>query len=223
MNKNLTEIAFVLDRSGSMQDMVEPAIAGFNRFLKEQQDAPGEARLTLVLFDNEYLLPHQSKLIAEVPGLDTTSYVPRGMTALFDAIGRTITELGERLADIPEPKRPGQVIVAIFTDGLENASSDYDQLKISSMIKHQQDVYEWTFLFLGANQDAIASATRMGIKEGNSSTVFFSKKGIHASSASISRKMSALRHFSRTGEKSADYGAELKSIVQEEENIGEQE
>jgi uncharacterized protein (DUF305 family) len=229
MNKNLTEIAYILDRSGSMTDMVEPAIAGFNRFLREQQDAPGEARLTLVLFDNEYLAPHRSAPIHQVPLLDTESYVPRSMTALLDAIGRTIEDLGERLGQPTDSNSPsalhspegdggGQVIVAIFTDGLENASTDFDLQRISKMIKHQQEAYKWTFLFLAANQDAIATATQMGIDRANASTVQFSQKGVTSSSASFSRKMQAMRLHSSTGEQSADYAALMEDIVKEEED-----
>lgn len=222
MNKDLTEIAYILDRSGSMSGLVEPAIAGFNRFLKEQQDTPGEANFTLVLFDDEYLVPHRSQPIGEVPPLDTNTYVPRSVTALLDAIGRTITDLGKQLAALPEKDRPGQVIVTIFTDGLENASSDYDLPRIAKMIKHQQDAYKWTFLFLGANQDAIATAAHMGIDHAHASTVQYSKKGMRSSSASFSRKVKSMRHYSRTGEKSADYESPMTQIVREEENNAEQ-
>lgn len=181
-----------------------------------------DARFTLVLFDDEYLVPQCSQPIRQVPPLDSNTYVPRSMTALLDAIGRTISDLGKQLAALPEKDRPGQVIVAIFTDGLENASTDYDLKKIAKMIQHQQDVYKWTFLFLGANQDAIASAARMGIARANSSTVQYSKRGMRSSSASLTRKMSAMRHYSRTGEKSADYEAPMTEIVKEEENNADQ-
>ncbi|MGB6223029.1 vWA domain-containing protein [Haloferula sp.] len=217
MNKHLTEIAYILDRSGSMNDMVEPAIAGFNQFLGEQRRAPGSARFTLVLFDDEYLVPCSSLPIGEVPELDTSTYVPRSMTALLDAIGRTITDIGKRLATTPEPDRPGQVIVAIFTDGLENASTDYDLKKINAMITHQREHYSWEFLFLGATQDAIATAAKMGISRSNASAVEYSRVGIHTSSTSFSRKMSALRNHSATGEKSADYSAPMEDIVKDEE------
>ena len=125
MNDNLTEIAFILDRSGSMESMVEPAISGFNRLLREQQQEPGTARFTLVLFDDQYEVPFHSVPIAEVVELDTNTFVPRGSTALLDAIGPTIDELGAKLAALPEADRPGQVIVAILTDGMENASHRY--------------------------------------------------------------------------------------------------
>ena len=120
MNKPLTEIVFILDRSGSMQSMVEPAISGFNRLLREQQQVPGHARFTLVLFDDQYELPFHSVPIEEVVELDTTTFVPRGSTALLDAIGRTIDELGKKLSNTPAADRPDQVIIAILTDGEEN-------------------------------------------------------------------------------------------------------
>ena len=125
MNKKLTEIAYILDRSGSMQPLVESAITGFNSFLKDQQETPGDANFTLVLFDDEYLLHADRAAIADVRPLDANTYVPRGCTALLDAIGRTIDNIGKKLAKTPEKDRPGKVIIAIYTDGYENASSDY--------------------------------------------------------------------------------------------------
>ena len=137
-----TEIAYILDRSGSMGHLTEAAIASFNQFLKEQQEEPGEATFTLVLFDDEYLLHADAVPIREVVELDTASYVPRASTALLDAIGRTIDNTGKRLAAMKEQDRPGKVVVAIFTDGLENASTDYTEKDISKMIKHQQEKYQ---------------------------------------------------------------------------------
>jgi uncharacterized protein YegL len=108
MNQNLCEIGFVLDRSGSMNTMKDEAIGGINAFLESQQKLPGEARLTLVLFDHEYIVVHDGVPIKEVPPLDNHSYVPRGTTALLDAIGRTINTIGERLNKTPEQDRPGK-------------------------------------------------------------------------------------------------------------------
>ena len=217
MNHNLTEIAYILDRSGSMQPMVEPAIAGFTQFLREQQEAPSSARLTLVLFDGEYLVPCDGLPIEEVVELDTTTYVPRGSTALLDAIGRTITELGKRLAATPETDRPGQVIIAIFTDAYENASRHFDLHKINDLITHQRENYNWQFLFLAANQDAIATAAQMGIDRQFSSVVQYSAKGVHSTSSSLSRKMRAMRHHASTGEGLPDLAAPMQEIVEEEQ------
>lgn len=193
MNDNLTEIAFILDRSGSMESMIEPAISGFNRLLREQQQVTGSARFTLVLFDDQYETPVQSLPIAEVVELDTTTYVPRGSTALLDAIGRTIDELGAKLAAIPEPERPGQVIVAILTDGMENASTCFSWRQISTRIRHQTEAYQWKFLFLGANQDAIATARRMSIQAADSSNFAMDAHSYGAVKDALNRKMSAIR------------------------------
>jgi uncharacterized protein YegL len=170
MNQNLCEIGFVLDRSGSMNAMKVEAIGGINAFLESQKKLPGEARLTLVLFDHEYIVAHDGVPINEVPPLDNHSYVPRGTTALLDAIGRTINTIGERLNKTPEPDRPGKVILAILTDGLENASQEFKRKEIFKMIKHQRKLYSWEFVFLAAKQDAISTGARMGIPIANAVT-----------------------------------------------------
>ena len=171
MQKDLTEIAFVLDRSGSMVDSAPAAIAGFNEFLAAHQAAPGQARLTLVLFDDEYLVPAASLPVAEVVPLDERTYIPRNTTALLDAIGRTIDELGERLEKLPETDRPGLVIVAVLTDGLENASKRYQWNEVAARIHEQQEKYDWKFLFLAANQDAIETAAKMNIRRRDAATI----------------------------------------------------
>lgn len=215
MKNQHTEIAYVLDRSGSMDRLTETAIASFNEFLKEQKNEPGEVTFTLVLFDDEYLLHADAVPVREVVELDTNTYVPRASTALLDAIGRTIDRIGKRLAALQEKDRPGKVVVAIFTDGLENASTDYTLEKISKMIKHQQEKYSWEFLFLAANQDAIATAGRMNIHAHNSSSVLYSSSGVSSSSSAISRKVSAIRQ-SESGIANEDMMKTLSDIVAEE-------
>lgn len=219
MNKNLTEIAFVLDRSGSMESMKEQAITGFNHFLADQVSHPGDARLTLVLFDDEYLVPVAAKSLHEVPPLDSATYVPRNTTALLDAIGQTIDEIGQRLANTPEPERPGQVIVAILTDGLENASTRYTWADIAGRIKHQHECYHWQFLFLGANQDAIATAARMHIHQANAATLQDNAAGYaQVAPHSLSRKIKSMRRHAATGVAEADLDKPLQTIVAEEES-----
>lgn len=181
MQKDLTEIAYVLDRSGSMQTLASDAIGGFNSFLEGQKKLEGRANFTLVLFDHEYQVVHQSVDIQQVPPLDERTYIPRGQTALLDAIGRTIDDLGARLARMPEEERPAKVIVAIFTDGLENASRVYTNERLAESIKHQQEKYSWEFLFLAANQDAIATASQMSIPTTNAFNVVSSPAGVRAS------------------------------------------
>lgn len=141
MDHSLTEIICVIDRSGSMGAIRSDAIGGFNTFLRDQQQESGTARMTLVLFDHEYEIRYDAVPLQEVEPLDTTTYVPRGTTALLDAVGRTIDDVGKRLADTDESERPAQVIIAILTDGLENASSDYSWERVSKMIEHQREKY----------------------------------------------------------------------------------
>jgi uncharacterized protein YegL len=159
----LTEIALVLDRSGSMENMEKEAIGGFNSFLESHQKAPGQAKLTLVLFDHEYIVAQDGRPVQEVQKLDAHSYQPRGTTALLDAIGRTINTVGERLSHTPEQERPDKVLIVILTDGLENASKEFSLKQINQMIQHQREVYSWEFIFLGAGQDAIQVANSLGI------------------------------------------------------------
>ncbi|WP_193211152.1 vWA domain-containing protein [Luteolibacter marinus] len=218
MNPNLTEIAYILDRSGSMQPMTEAAISGFNEFLQEQLDEPGDANLSLLLFDNEFLVPFERTPLQDVRGLDAASYVPRGSTALLDAIGLTIDVIGKKLAGEPEDKRPGKVVVAIFTDGYENASTRYTMARINELITHQRDKYGWEFLFLAANQDAIATAAQLGIERSMTSRSELSAKGVHSSSKAFSRKIRSMRKESRTGEADQDYHKPMDSIVREEED-----
>lgn len=217
MNTNLTEIAYVLDRSGSMDPMIESAIAGFNEFLQEQLDTPGDANLSLLLFDNEFLSLYSSTPLEDVRDLTTEDYVPRGSTALLDAIGLTIESLGQKLATLPEEERPGTVIVAIFTDGYENASTRFTFEKIQKMITHQRTNYQWEFLFLGANEDAIATATRMGIDRSMSAEVQYSRAGVYSSSKSFSRKVRAMREQGMDLQENPDLYKPMDEIVAEEE------
>src|SRR5688500_6052362 len=160
-------IVCVIDRSGSMDAVVEDAIGGYNAFLKAQKALPTPAKWSLVLFDREYDLVEKGIPIASAEPLDKHRYVPRGTTALLDAIGRTIDDTGKALAALPEAERPNKVLVAILTDGLENASKDYTRERIAQMIEQQRNVYNWEFLFLAAGQDAISAAASMAIPAPN--------------------------------------------------------
>jgi len=218
MNKNLTEIAYILDRSLSMTPLREAAIKAFNEFLAEQTEAPGEARLSLVLFDNEYQMPLDSLPIQEILPLTAEDYEPQGYTALLDAIGITIDRIGKRLASTPEEERPGQVVIGIFTDGEENSSTQYSLEKINEMIREQRDKYSWEFLFLAAGQDAIATAASMGIDGRSAANIDYSADGMSIQGRALSRRASAYRRR-QAGELSVeDAQKSLEQIVREEQD-----
>jgi hypothetical protein len=220
MNPNLTEIAYILDRSGSMEPMQEPAVAAFNAFVKAQLDVPGDARLTLIQFDDAYEVPVAACPIQDVRQLTAATYTPRGMTALLDAIGRTVKDIDRRLTALPETEKPGKVILAIFTDGQENASREYTLKHISDLIRLYRDEKGWEFLFLAANQDAIASAGAMSMSAQSSANVSFNEKGIKSTGNAMARKVRAMRMKS-SGNMDAqameDDAKSMNDIVKEEE------
>ena len=220
MNPNLTEIAYILDRSGSMQPMQEPAVAAFNDFIKSQLDVPGDARLTLIQFDDAYEVPIAACPVQDIPQLTAATYTPRGMTALLDAIGRTIKDIDRRLSTLPDPEKPGKVILAIFTDGQENASREYTLKHISDLIRLYRDEKGWEFLFLAANQDAIASAGAMHMDAHLSANVSFSVQGLKSTGSAMARKVRAMRMKSSgtmDAQAMEDDAKSMNDIVKEEE------
>ena len=226
MNKHLTEIAYILDRSGSMQSMQEPAVTAFNEFIKLQLDVPGDARLTLIQFDDAYEVAVAARPVQNVEQLTAATYVPRGSTALLDAIGRTIKDIDARLQAQPEAERPGKVIFAIFTDGEENASRTFTAQHINDLIRLYRDEKGWEFLFLAANQDAIATAASMSMDAQMGGNVRFSKVGVHASGPAMSRKVRAMRmRSSGTMDAQAmlDEIKSMDSILKEEEEKEEKD
>ena len=188
MKDNLSDIICILDRSGSMESVRSDAIGGFNSFLADQKQQPGQAHFTLVLFNHEYFLVHD-----HAQPLDEHTYQPQGTTALLDAVGRTIDDVGNRLHNTPEAERPSKVIVAILTDGLENASKDYSRNRIAEMIKHQQEKYSWEFIFLAANQDAIATASEISIAAKDAVSFQASPDGVRHAHAMMSQEISRRR------------------------------
>jgi hypothetical protein len=224
MNPHLTEIAYILDRSGSMQSMQEPAVAAFNDFIKIQLDVPGDARLTLVQFDDAYEVPIAATPIREVPQFTAATYTPRGRTALLDAIGRTVKETDRRITALPDAEKPGKVILTIFTDGQENASREYTATHISDLIRLYRDTKGWEFLFLAANQDAIADAAAMNMDTHSSANVMYSMAGVKSTGSAMSRKVRASRmKSSGTMDAQAleDDAKSMNEIVREEEEKSE--
>lgn len=156
----LTHIEFVLDRSGSMASIKGDIEGGFDTFVGGQRSQPGRCTVSLAQFDDHYEVVYTDLPVADVPAL---ALQPRGSTAMLDAIGRSMTTLGQRLAALPEDARPGTVIVAIVTDGMENASREWTRPAIKALIEQQSRDYSWQFLYLGADQDAVEVGTGMGI------------------------------------------------------------
>lgn len=198
MNMDLVEIACVVDRSGSMAAICSDAIGGFNSFLASQKTQPGSTKFTLVLFDNEYLVVHNGVDIKLVEGLTTNTFVPRGSTALLDAIGKTIDDIGNRLSKTPEADKPGKVILAILTDGEENSSTLYTQDKVASMIRHQQEQYKWDVVFLAANQDAILAAKKLAIPSENAINFSPSGEGVKMAFSSLNADINNRRESHRS-------------------------
>ena len=163
MRENLTEMVFVLDRSGSMSGLAADTIGGFNELIEKQKKIEGDAYVTTVLFDHEYEVLHDHVALKEVAPLTDKEYFARGSTALLDAVGRTIDSVGARLAAAPEEERPEHVVFVITTDGMENASREYTAKQVREMVEHQQQKYSWQFVFLGANMDAVSEARNLGI------------------------------------------------------------
>lgn len=218
--ESLIEIAYILDRSGSMQPMQEPAVAAFNDFVKAQIQVPGEARLTLVQFDDQYEVPVAALRLPEVPLLTAATYVPRGSTALLDAIGRTIGDFDTRFQKMPASQQPAKVIFAIFTDGMENASREYTAKHIGDLIHLYRSTKGWEFLFLAANQDAIASASIINIECAVAANVTFTAQGVKSTGSALARKVRASR-LQASGQMDAaavaDAAMSLGSILRQEE------
>jgi len=189
MRTDLTDITMVVDRSGSMQSIRSDAEGGINSFINQQKQEPGDALLTLVQFDTDYEFVHTGVPIGQVSKF---KLVPRGSTALLDAVGRAINETGARLAAIEESHRPGLVAFVIVTDGAENSSKAFSRSKIREMIEHQQSTYKWQFTFLAANQDAFAEGASMGIAQDGIAA--FSVGKVRGTYDVAAKKMSRMRN-----------------------------
>lgn len=166
-NQNLTLIAFLLDRSGSMQSIKSDVVGGFDAFLTEQRGGDGECRVTLAQFDNEYEVVYHAMPVADVPPL---SLHPRNSTALLDSMGKLITDTAAEIAELSDDDKPGTVIVAIMTDGLENASHEWSRPAIKSLVEQQTNEFGWQFLYMGADQDAVEVGKDLGVRAEQSVT-----------------------------------------------------
>lgn len=189
----MTELVFILDRSGSMSGLEEDTIGGFNSMLNKQRKEVGDAVVSTVLFDNEIEVIHDRVVIADVPNLTDREYFVRGCTALLDAVGEAIHHIGNvhkyaRKEDVPE-----KTLFIITTDGMENASHRYTYDKVRHMIERQKERYGWAFIFLGANIDAAAEARRFGIDESMAANYHCDKAGTALNYEVISEAITSVR------------------------------
>lgn len=211
-DQTLTHIYFLLDRSGSMQSIKSDTQGGFAAFVEEQQSGEGRCRATLVQFDDHYEEVYRDLDVADVPPLDLQ---PRNSTALLDAMGRLVTDAGARLNALPEAERPGTVIVAVMTDGLENASREWTRPAIKALVEQQTEQYGWQFMYMGADQDAVEVGASLGVSPDHSLTY---ARGKSAEAMTLkAQKIAAMR-----AARMADADAEMPAYTAaERRDLGE--
>ena len=189
MNKELTELVFVLDRSGSMSGLEDDTIGGFNSMINRQKSEGEQVNVTTVLFDDEVEIVHDRFPIAVVEPLTDKDYYVRGCTALLDAVGQSINKISNVQKRLPEEHKAGKVIFVITTDGHENSSKEYEYPDIKKMIEAKKEC-GWEFLFLGANIDAGKEAEKIGISRNRSATYENDHEGVKRNFATVGRVLS---------------------------------
>jgi len=189
----MTELVFILDRSGSMSGLEQDTIGGFNSMLEKQRREPGEVLVSTVLFDNESQVIHDRLPLARVPKMTEREYYVRGCTALLDAVGGAIHHIGNVHKYARPEDRPEKTLFVITTDGMENASRTYDYEKVRRMVQRQKERYGWEFLFLGANIDAAAEAARFGIQKEHAVRYHSDRRGTALNYEAINRAVGCAR------------------------------
>lgn len=206
MAANITELVFILDRSGSMSGLESDTIGGFNSMLAKQKAEPGEVIVTTVLFNDRYELLHDRTDVKGVRPITEKEYFVGGNTALLDAIGKTINKIGNAQKHICDEQRANKVLFVIITDGMENSSREFDYDKIKEMIETQKKAHDWEFLFLGANIDAISVAAKIGIRANKSVNYYADGQGTRLNYDIISDAIFCMRQNSTIEE---DWKAEI--------------
>lgn len=218
MKENHSSLLFIIDRSGSMAPLVDDTIGGFNTVLAENKEVEGTADVTLVLFDHEFEKPVDHVDIKEVSPLDRGTYVPRGMTAMLDAIGMAVSEEIGRQAALSDDEKPEKTIVTIITDGQENASKEWGYDKVKNLLSTVQNENRWVVSFLGANIDAAKEAANIGIRASMSSNYVADSIGTGAVYSSVSKMQQAVRGMSAA----AFYDASDDAFESSMANVGDQ-
>jgi uncharacterized protein YegL len=205
-----TQIVCILDRSGSMSSIMTDSIGGFNTFLKQQKELKDEATLTVALFDDKYELLYDNVDVKKAEELTSKIWFPRGTTALYDALGKTINAVRATHAKLGA-EAPAKVLVCIVTDGQENASHEYNLDTIKKLIKECEND-DWNFIYLAANQDAFAVGTSFGVSAGNTYSYTASGQGVSFMSATLNNASTTYRSMSTTSD---DFDLKSKSLVTE--------
>lgn len=189
----ITELVFILDRSGSMAGLVSDTIGGFNAMIEKQKQTEGTVLVSTVLFDHESIVLHDRVPLSEVRPMTDADYSPRGSTALFDAVGEAIHHIGNIHKYARREDVPAKTLFVITTDGMENASHRYTREKVREMIRRQTDRYDWEFLFLGANIDAAETAESIGIHKDRAVDFVADACGTQKNYAAVSEAVTQLR------------------------------
>ena len=211
MENNITELVFILDRSGSMAGLESDTIGGFNSMIEKQKKQDGECYVSTVLFDNECEVLHDRVKLSSVPEMTDKEYTVRGSTALIDALGGAIEHIGRIHKYAREEDVPKHTVFVITTDGEENASCIYSPERVKKMIERQKEKYGWEFLFIGANIDAVTTAARYGIGKDRAARYNADGKGTRILYESVSRAVGSIRENACLG---ADWGMEITKDYQ---------
>jgi uncharacterized protein YegL len=210
MKTNITELVFILDRSGSMGGLESDTIGGYNSFLKKQQEEDGQARITTVLFDNNYELLHDRLDLQAVSPITDKEYFVGGSTALLDAIGKTINKIGNAQKQSKPEYRADKVLFVITTDGEENASREFSYGKIKAMVENQKSKYGWEFIFLGANIDAVEVAGHFGIAPSRAQNYHADSVGVGVVFENVSRATTTFREAAMPEDWNAEIDRDFK-------------
>lgn len=216
MNENLTELVFILDRSGSMGGLESDTIGGFNSMISKQQKEDGEAVVSTVLFDDKCEVIHDRVKIADVKGMTEDDYYVRGCTALLDAVGGAIHHIGNVHKYAREEDRPAKTLFIITTDGLENASKRYSFKDVKQMIERQKEKFHWEFIFLGANIDAIEVAGNMGISRDRAANYNCDSEGTALNFECLEAAVTRVRKCKSSEVNAALAGGEWKAAIDED-------
>lgn len=214
-----TEVVCIIDRSTSIRTygMVESTIEGFNSFLHEQKQGKGDANLTLCLFDgnmdDSYEIRYDGVNIEQIPDLTNETFVPKGWTAMYDAIGVTIDKVRSRIENMEESQRPEKVVFLIMTDGQENSSKDYNKKRVAEMIKECEEELDWAFVFIGANIDTMGEGSSLNVSLGNTMAYASTTDSVEKTYAKMSATVSSVRGMS-----GQSFKARKASLLSEDDN-----